>query len=423
MKTEHDECQLCGTIENVNHYGDFCLCDDCKREHVERCCNCNDSFLKDEEDYVMTSSGDIYCESCAAGGLYFCDCCNEYTDVDHITYIENLEEWYCRDCARMNARQCDDCGCWSTEDFGDMNITLCRSCYVDRYCTCDSCDVVIRQDDAHYCDDDGWTRCEECYNDHSGSSHIHNYAYTPDLNFQWADDEKPKKPLPYLGFELEAGGVSSAARRDIAEALSGYNSGFFYLKEDSSIPDYGFELVSHPITLKRHKELDWYGVFKEMYRGGMRSHDLGEESCGLHVHVSRNYLTDYKWLLVDWFISKHQDKFEIIARRKETHWARFKKSDGLPIKEVYGKSIGSRYQAVNFENRNTVEFRLFRGTLNFSTFMATLEIVDALVHWADQLSVSDILTTGDAFRNFTDYLRANSLYENAANYLNKKELI
>ena len=55
--------------------------------------------------------------------------------------------------------------------------------------------------------------------------------------------------------------------------------------------------------------------------------------------------------------------------------------------------------------------------------MATLEIVDALVHWARQLSISDILASKDAFRNFTDYIRANSLYENAVNYLNDKELI
>ena len=127
--------------------------------------------------------------------------------------------------------------------------------------------------------------------------------------------------------------------------------------------------------------------------------------------------------MIDWFISKYQDKFEIIARRKETHWARFKKSNGLPVKDVYGKSNGTRYQAVNFENRNTVEFRLFRGTLNFSTFMATLEIVDALVHWARQLSISDILASKDAFRNFTDYIQSNTLYENAVNYLNDKELI
>ncbi|MPN41232.1 hypothetical protein SDC9_188774 [bioreactor metagenome] len=78
---------------------------------------------------------------------------------------------------------------------------------------------------------------------------------------------------------------------------------------------------------------------------------------------------------------------------------------------------------MNFESINTVEFRLFRGTLKYGTLMATLEIVDALVHWANQLSISDILASGDAFRNFTGYIRTNGgIYENAVTYLAEKNL-
>ena len=51
--------------------------------------------------------------------------------------------------------------------------------------------------------------------------------------------------------------------------------------------------------------------------------------------------------------------------------------------------------------------------------MATLEIVDALVHWANQLSISDILASGDAFENFTGYIQSNPLYSNAVSYLNE----
>jgi hypothetical protein len=268
-------------------------------------------------------------------------------------------------------------------------------------------------------DDDG-TYCRSCY-ESNHSSDIHNYSYEPYLNFLSSDEDDEKK-LAYLGFELEAGGVSCSDRNRIADEISD-GEDTFYLKEDGSIPDYGFELVSHPITLKRHKELDWEIILNAMSSAGMKSHDLGEESCGLHVHVSRNYLSPYKWLLIDWFISKYQAQFELIARRKETHWARFKKSNGQNIKEVYGKSSGTRYQAVNFENSNTVEFRLFRGTLKYSTFMATLEIVDALVHWAKQLSISDILSTGDAFENFTTYIQSNPLYSNAVNYLKENNLM
>ena len=37
---------------------------------------------------------------------------------------------------------------------------------------------------------------------------------------------------------------------------------------------------------------------------------------------------------------------------------------------------GGRYTCVNLQNRDTVEFRMFRGTLKPSTILATLELLD-----------------------------------------------
>lgn len=412
------ECHICRTTEELSTYGEFHLCDDCRDEHLKQCSYCGEYFIDDESDYVTDCNGDIYCESCRDDHLSYCEYCGEYSDSDHFEHIANLDEWWCNDCTHSHAYHCESCGDWISENYGDDNTVVCNPCYADHYCTCDDCNEVIHTDNACFHDDG--TYCEYCYNENH-SSNIHEYSYEPYLNFQSSEDDN-ESVLAYLGFELEAGGLTSSERNRIADEISdGENT--FFLKEDGSIPEYGFELVSHPITLKRHKELDWADVLRSMSSAGMKSHDLGEESCGLHVHVSRNYLSPYKWLLIDWFISKYQAHFELIARRKETHWARFKKSNGQNIKEVYGKSSGTRYQAVNFENSNTVEFRLFRGTLKYSTFMATLEIVDALVHWANQLSISDILASGDAFENFTDYIQSKPLYENAVNYLKANNLM
>ena len=419
----NNTCRLCGESANlipvtIDHET-IHLCPECREEHLKQCSDCDEYFLDDENDYAVDRNGDVYCESCREN-LSFCERCEEYSDGDGFVHIADLDEWWCDSCAENHAYRCDSCGEWSSENHGDSDTILCRGCFESDYYICDDCGELIHCSDA--ITDDHGAYCRSCY-ESNHSSDIHNYGYEPSLNFQCADDENGEKFLPYLGFELEAGGLSSASERnDVAETISDGEK-TFYLKEDGSIPDYGFELVSHPITLKRHRELDWKTIRKTMSGNGMRSHDLGESSCGLHVHVSRNCLTSYKWLLIDWFISKYQDKFETIARRRETHWARFKKSNGLPVKDVYGKSSGTRYQAVNFENRNTVEFRLFRGTLKYSTFMATLEIVDALVHWARQLSISDILASKDAFRNFADYILANGLYGNAVHYLKAKELI
>ena len=58
--------------------------------------------------------------------------------------------------------------------------------------------------------------------------------------------------------------------------------------------------------------------------------------------------------------------------------------------ETYSKSKDKRmgrYVALNLENYNTIEFRLFRGTLKLNTFIATLQLVNEICNVA--ISMSD----------------------------------
>ena len=45
-----------------------------------------------------------------------------------------------------------------------------------------------------------------------------------------------------------------------------------------------------------------------------------------------------------------------------------------------------RYVAVNLSNYRTIEFRMFRGTLRYETFIATLQLVDEICRLAIRLS-------------------------------------
>ena len=264
------ECHICGTTEELEVYGEFHLCPDCRDEHLRQCSDCGEYFIDNENDYVIDREGDIYCESCR-DELSYCEHCEEYSYSEDFVHLDDTDEWWCRSCAERDAYQCMDCSDWISENHGDSNHILCSGCFEDRYTWCSDCGDLVHIDDSFSTDDGIY--CEYCYNENH-SSNIHNYSYEPCLNFQCADDENDEKPLPYLGFELEAGGVSIETRNDIAETISDGEE-TFYLKEDGSIPDYGFELVSHPITLKKHKELDWKIILKEMSTSGMKSHDLG----------------------------------------------------------------------------------------------------------------------------------------------------
>jgi hypothetical protein len=38
----------------------------------------------------------------------------------------------------------------------------------------------------------------------------------------------------------------------------------------------------------------------------------------------------------------------------------------------------NRYTCVNIQNYNTIEFRIFRGTLKYNTFIAALQLIDEI---------------------------------------------
>lgn len=54
-------------------------------------------------------------------------------------------------------------------------------------------------------------------------------------------------------------------------------------------------------------------------------------------------------------------------------------------------SSDSRYYAVNLENWNTIEFRMYRGTLNLSTIMATLQFTKALCFYAKNTELEECM--------------------------------
>ena len=82
-----------------------------------------------------------------------------------------------------------------------------------------------------------------------------------------------------------------------------------------------------------------------------------------------------------------------------------------------------RYVAVNLENYNTIEFRLFRGTLRYKTFLATLQLVDEICYCAinmtdkemEDLSWSDFVSRILPKKyELIEYLKSKRLYVNDA---------
>jgi hypothetical protein len=52
-----------------------------------------------------------------------------------------------------------------------------------------------------------------------------------------------------------------------------------------------------------------------------------------------------------------------------------------------------RYEALNFKNDKTIEFRLFKGTLKYQTIMACLEFTFATWHFCKDASQTQLTTS------------------------------
>jgi hypothetical protein len=256
----------------------------------------------------------------------------------------------------------------------DEDTELCEHCFDCHYTRCYECGRIIRNDESYYADD--YDFCFPCYDKRRSS--IREYSYKPSPIF-YGEGKR------FLGVELEVdvGGHDDENAEELQNSAN-YPNEQIYIKSDGSIDD-GFEIVTHPMTLDYHlNHFCWSEILHRAVQMGYRSHQTS--TCGLHVHVSRAGLgqtyeeqeTTISRIL--FFVEQHWNELLKFSRRSEYSMNRWAARHGYEhdLKKILdkAKSERNRYVAVNLCNSQTIEFRLFRGTLKLNTLLATLQLVN-----------------------------------------------
>ena len=352
--------------------------------------------------------------------LYVCDHCGERHSLEEMIAVS--DDYLCQSCADELTIICEECGrrIYTEDDAGDSNHTLCQDC-CDRYYTfCDHCGVMLHDEQVYHSDDD--ELCEDCYNALVANNPIHEYDYVPDLVFHG-------KGLRKFGVELEIdeGGKDWENAKKILN-VANENATNLYIKSDGSLDD-GLELVTHPMSLDYHlHEMPWAAVLDEAKRLDYRSHSTN--TCGLHVHISRmafgcTYETQEECIArLVFFVEKFWPELLRFSRRTQgqiNHWAARYGMKLNPKDQIYHakNSCAGRYTAVNLTNADTVEIRMFRGTLKLNTLIATLQMVDHLCEVAVCMSDQELqdMSWFDFLDQITEpeliqYLKERRLYVN-----------
>lgn len=203
---------------------------------------------------------------------------------------------------------------------------------------------------------------------------------------------------------------------------------FAYCKHDGSLDD-GFEIVTHPMSLEcQLHEMPWEAVLHEAVAQGYLSHQAG--TCGLHVHVSRKAFgdtydaQDSAIARVLFFVECHWRELLRFSRRTQRQMDQWAARYGYrdrpdEMLEHVKKGSGSRYTCVNLNNCDTIEFRMFRGTLKLTTLLATLQMVDHICDVAIHLSDDELrdlswssFVSGIKEPELIQYLKERNLYVN-----------
>lgn len=353
-----------------------------------------------------------------------CSICNQPYPREQMT--EFRDELICPDCLQEETVTCCRCGerILVDENAGDCQTPLCQHCYDAHYLTCVRCGRIIHQDDAYYESEDGdEPLCVTCHTRCRSERGINDYYYKPAPVFHGSGPR-------FFGVELEidgAGEYDSSAEKllDIANA----RGDLLYCKHDGSLEE-GFELVTHPMSLEFHmRKIPWAAILRKAIEMGYTSHQAG--TCGLHIHVSRKAFggtetaQDTAIARILYFFEKHWEellKFSRRTPRQLEQWAArygYKEHPREILEHAKKGGHGGRYTCVNLTNADTIEFRMFRGTLKLNTLLATLQLVDRICDVAlcltdDELKAMSWTTfvSGCTAPELVQYLKERRLYIN-----------
>lgn len=269
---------------------------------------------------------------------------------------------------------CDSCSSYEfRSDSRDYaGTTYCNRCYDNNVYECSECNSEYWDGDDHDCSEDL-------------SSLVHSYSYRPRPHFFGEGSY-------HLGFELEV--ESSDNKKSGAQFIFDRLGSHAYLKEDGSLDD-GFEIVTHPHTLSEYQSnFDWAAIHSLRNKGFT---SWNSSSCGLHVHVSRTAFGKVKRTTDVIKAQAHELRFikliydneRQITRLagRESSYAKFRDKKNLVARVKYGTQ-DDRYEAVNSQNSETLEVRVFKGSLKPARVLSALELVHASVEYTRDLKIT-----------------------------------
>ena len=270
-------------------------------------------------------------------------------------------------------------------------------------------------DDLYYWDSDGEYHT---YAEEEENQLIQSYSYRPVTSFKYLSSElQSNSEIPFLGIELEVENKLDKIKNDSMAQL--IDSSHLYFKTDGSLSN-GFEIVTHPLSFNWIQENanKFESMLTDLKSNGFNSYD--SNTCGMHIHISKKSFGTWQLYRFMKFFAENKEFIVSISQRKIDQlkkWANIEDNgnDELIYKAKKKDGNSSRYCAINLQNHSTIEVRIFRGTLNYCSFMKNIEFVNALFCYTNESNECTI-------QGFREFVNSTSTYSNLKKFIKLKNL-
>lgn len=443
------KCALCGSwtrADKARHYYD-----EDKKQHIVGCtgclvqCECCREIIK-LTDALMTHYGTYICSSCYDVSYGACYDCGEFFIKDDLR--EYNGEMYCEHCCERQVEADED----DDYDDDDDDNTLVENYHYHKTRSWSYVTMTVFGKEAN-----------------TGATEETEATHVASPKVLKLDSIIPCHEFKGYGVELEVDAESSRDNNQACRELNkivGMNeyetNGVLMYEHDSSLV-HGFEIITKPCEADTLLNgIPWKAMCNKLVKMNYSSHDVG--TCGLHMHISRANLhrtaIANMFLLFDFF---WEDLLKASRRRDTTYCNRLNvikdnDKDTLAtldtsnitkevqdaIKDSFNfayelanitdstfdcnyKSVSWHYVCLNNHGDTTFEVRLGRGTLNYTSLMAWLKLIQHIVSVAKRIpACSAELYKSDTWLQGLDvdtlqYLKSRHAFENVVDELLKED--
>lgn len=287
-----------------------------------------------------------------------CSCCGKEI-LPHKMFLDQDENIICSDCARYKYYRCGTCGRYIKNGY---ECKVCNNIY-DKVCN--------------------------------------SYSTKPTPLFINKDGTIGNRNNRYFGLEMEFSYVNPTLAKYLFKDL--YKDKMIYNKSDSSLYD-GVEIVTSPCDYSTIKK-----VINRMENGleVIKKIRNVSKNAGVHIHVNKKSIDPIDRYKLGYLLNKMQDTEDInklyylvnrakgFKNRVDDHYFQAGRTN---IRDCY--SSGNRYKALNFQNCNTIEFRIFKGTAEKDMLLFYIEIVNSMIDFCHNNKLIDI-----NINNFLNYIK------------------